>query len=133
MFNRLLGTTDQMRIELETLFKTKRIQLKSYDGQLIDCFLVFGKNAPNVSNSIIQPDDHFPGTFSACKPDDVSGKDIQISEGVSADPEVDIGPTILFCNPNAGYYEFMFYESEWIEFYHKRNINLFLWNYRGYC
>lgn len=40
---------------------------------------------------------------------------------------------MLFCNPNAGYYEFMLYESEWIEFYHRRGINLFLWNYRGYC
>lgn len=23
---------------------------------------------------------------------------------------IDIGPTILFCNPNAGYYEYMYYE-----------------------
>ena len=28
------------------------------------------------------------------------------------------GPTILFCNPNAGFYEFAFYQSEWFEFYH---------------
>ena len=25
-------------------------------------------------------------------------------------PMIDIGPTILFCNPNAGYYEYMYYE-----------------------
>lgn len=38
----------------------------------------------------------------------------------------------MFCNPNAGYYEYMYYESEWIEYYTKRDINLFMWNYRGY-
>jgi hypothetical protein len=41
-------------------------------------------------------------------------------------------PLILFCNPNAGYYEFSFYQSEWIEYYTNLGINLFLWNYRGY-
>lgn len=26
----------------------------------------------------------------------------------------------------------MMYESEWIDFYTRKNINMFLWNYRGY-
>ena len=29
---------------------------------------------------------------------------------IKIDIEGDIGPTVLFCNPNAGYYEFMLYE-----------------------
>ena len=41
-------------------------------------------------------------------------------------------PTVLFCNPNAGFYEFAFYQSEWFEFYFKRGINLMFWNYRGF-
>jgi hypothetical protein len=36
LFNRTLGTANQMRVELETQFKTRRIQLKSFDGQMID-------------------------------------------------------------------------------------------------
>lgn len=36
------------------------------------------------------------------------------------------------CNPNAGYYEFRYFQSEWLEFYISRRINVFLWNYRGY-
>lgn len=42
------------------------------------------------------------------------------------------GPTILFCNPNAGFYEFAFYQSEWFEFYYRRGINVMYWNYRGF-
>jgi alpha/beta superfamily hydrolase len=41
-------------------------------------------------------------------------------------------PTVLFCNPNAGFYEFAFYQSEWFEFYYRRGINLMYWNYRGF-
>lgn len=40
--------------------------------------------------------------------------------------------TILFCNPNAGFYEFAFYQSEWVEFYQRLGVNLMLWNYPGY-
>lgn len=47
--------------------------------------------------------------------------------------EEDIGPTVVFCNPNAGYYEYAYaFQEQWIEFYTTRGMNLFLWNYRGY-
>lgn len=39
---------------------------------------------------------------------------------------------MIYCNPNAGYYEFSYYRSEWFEFYYELGINLVLWNYRGY-
>lgn len=39
---------------------------------------------------------------------------------------------MIYCNPNAGYYEFSFYRSEWFEFYYELGINMVLWNYRGY-
>ena len=42
------------------------------------------------------------------------------------------GPTMLFCNPNAGFYEFSYYQSEWFEFYQKLGINVMMWNYPGY-
>ena len=41
-------------------------------------------------------------------------------------------PTILICNPNAGYYEYAFYQSEWLDYYTSLGLNVFLWNYRGY-
>jgi len=41
-------------------------------------------------------------------------------------------PTMLLCNPNAGFYEFAYYQSEWLEYYLNSGINVFMWNYRGY-
>jgi surfactin synthase thioesterase subunit len=34
--------------------------------------------------------------------------------------------------PKRSYYEFLYFQSDWIEFYVSRGINLFLWNYPGY-
>jgi hypothetical protein len=39
-------------------------------------------------------------------------------------------PTIIFCNPNAGYYEFIYYQSEWVHFYTSLGCNVLVWNYR---
>jgi len=41
-------------------------------------------------------------------------------------------PTMLFCNPNGGFYEFANYQSEWLDFYTRAGVNVVLWNYRGY-
>ena len=52
------------------------------------------------------------------------------------DPLVEISdnlyPTMIICNPNAGFYEYMYYSSEWLEYYISNGINVVLWNYRGY-
>ena len=39
---------------------------------------------------------------------------------------------MIFCNPNAAYYEYLYYQVEWIRYYTSSGINVFLWNYRGY-
>lgn len=39
---------------------------------------------------------------------------------------------VLFCNPNAGYYEFTYFQSEWLEYYITSGIDVVLWNYRGF-
>ena len=44
----------------------------------------------------------------------------------------DEAPTVLFCNPNGGFYEFASYQSEWLDFYTHSGVNIVLWNYRGY-
>jgi len=42
-------------------------------------------------------------------------------------------PTVLFCNPNAGYYEYSAeFQDQWMEFYANRNFNIMIWNYPGY-
>ncbi|CAN0538621.1 unnamed protein product, partial [Ectocarpus sp. 8 AP-2014] len=43
---------------------------------------------------------------------------------------------VLFCNPNAGYYESMVLAGEggrnWVSFYTSVGCDVFLFNYRGY-
>ncbi len=40
-----------------------------------------------------------------------SKKEIHINDSeANSGATLDIGPTVLFCNPNAGYYEYMYYE-----------------------
>jgi len=46
--------------------------------------------------------------------------------------DVNIDPTIVFCNPNAGFAESIYYQSEFIEYYVENGMNVVIWNYRGY-
>jgi alpha-beta hydrolase superfamily lysophospholipase len=41
-------------------------------------------------------------------------------------------PSMIFCNPNAGFAEFFQYQSDWLDYYHQMGINVFVWNYRGF-
>jgi len=41
-------------------------------------------------------------------------------------------PTVLFCNPNACFYEYLSRQSEWMQYYMNLGVNLVIWNYRGY-
>jgi hypothetical protein len=40
-------------------------------------------------------------------------------------------PTMMLCNPNAGFYEYIAYQSEWLS-YINIGVNVAIWNYRGY-
>jgi hypothetical protein len=39
---------------------------------------------------------------------------------------------VLICNPNATCYELIYFHSNWLEFYLSVDVNVILWNYRGY-
>lgn len=41
-------------------------------------------------------------------------------------------PTVIFCNPNAGSYEFINLQSEYLQYYTQNGVNVVLWNYRGF-
>lgn len=41
-------------------------------------------------------------------------------------------PTMIFCNPNACFYEYLPHQTEWVDYYRKLGVNLVIWNYRGY-
>lgn len=39
---------------------------------------------------------------------------------------------VILCNPNGGFYEFAYYQTEWLDYYNSLGLNVFLWNYRSY-
>lgn len=64
---------------------------------------------------------------------------VQMRDGIKLDcvwvPSITRGkndPTVLFCNPNGGLYEFSCFQIEFIDIYVRNNMNVFMYNYRGY-
>lgn len=47
-------------------------------------------------------------------------------------PLLEESPTLIWCNPNAAYYEAMVYQPGILKFWLNRGCNLFLFNYAGY-
>jgi hypothetical protein len=62
-----------------------------------------------------------------CKQNEINGVDTMFVK--TEDKSLN---AVLLCSPNAGFYEFTYFQSDWLEFYLSRDINVILWNYRGY-
>ena len=41
-------------------------------------------------------------------------------------------PVMICCNGNGGFAEYFQYQSDWLDYYIKWGVNVFVWNYRGY-
>lgn len=107
------GTLDQLREELDNRYKCKPIALKVEKGVVIDGMLLYDK-----------ADDFYEDEDESNIPENRRRKrknEDELSEG-----------TIIFCCPNAGYYEYMYCDNQWIELYLRNGWNVLLWNYRGY-
>jgi len=52
--------------------------------------------------------------------------------GQNKSPPSFTGPVLIWCNPNAAYYETMVYQVGWLNFWLNRGISLFFFNYAGY-
>ena len=39
---------------------------------------------------------------------------------------------VIFCNANAGFYEYCLRHNQWFDFYYKHEIPILIWNYRNY-
>jgi len=45
----------------------------------------------------------------------------------------DLKPLVFFFNPNAVFYEYLNYQTEWLDFYTKKlKVDLVVFNYPGY-
>ena len=85
-----------MRVELENRFKTKKYSIKTKDNKSLDCILIYS-NSEEVKKKLLE------------ERTTEGVPNIDTSEMFSNEMTVS-GPLMLFCNPNAGYYEYMYYE-----------------------
>ncbi|KRX04633.1 hypothetical protein PPERSA_04448 [Pseudocohnilembus persalinus] len=113
-FQDTLGTLDQLRQELILNLNGKRFFLKTKDKKKIDCMFIPCPEQLQHNNRLKHMEDKLS------------------PELIQRYKEDQVGPTLIYCNPNAGYYECLYYDSEWVEFYQKLGMNIVLWNYRGY-
>eukprot|EP00347_Sterkiella_histriomuscorum_P002157 403369253 len=112
-----LGTGDLMRSELIIKYNGQQFWVNSFDGKKIDCMLLKAQNQSNLNlTQTIFKSESQSTTASA----NLNSSDFEHK------------PTILFCNPNACYYEYLHYQTEWIDYYFNMGVNIVIWNYRCY-
>lgn len=86
-----------MRVELENRFKTKKLTLKTSDNKDLDCIIIFS-SSEEMKRKLMEE-----------KVIEQSNTVNDNSDIFSNEPLLS-GPFMIFCNPNAGYYEYMYYE-----------------------
>ena len=89
-----------MRVELENRFKTKRYSIKTLDNKTLDCILILS-NTEEIKKKLYE--ERLIDQSAANDNSEIFSNEMTLTS-----------PIILFCNPNAGYYEYMYYEVSYI-------------------
>mmetsp|Transcript_18098 Transcript_18098/g.30899 ORF Transcript_18098/g.30899 Transcript_18098/m.30899 type:complete len:412 (+) Transcript_18098:1124-2359(+) len=114
----LFGDLDQSRIIMEKNFKGKQFMIESVPGRnqpKIDCMFF-----PATQGDLIE-----------LQPDFVR---LERDPEYAATKKYLNKSTIIMCNPNALIYQGMVTSASayWLDFFLRRDANVFVWNYRGY-
>lgn len=147
--NMIFGTFDYMRAELEVVHSAEQFWVNSHDNSKIDCMIIPSAVNRNLNDQNLQQ--QFAQALNssrnarpslAQRPSAVNISTINSSRsraGPDANPfvklDIDNKTTnfVLFCNPNAAFYEYLNYQTEWMHFYtHVLGMNMIIFNYRGY-
>jgi len=109
-----LGSLHQLRAELVVRYGGHQCWVTKKNGSKIDGMLISAQD-PEAGAHNDQPGS--------------SKEDQPLKDGLE---ELPVGPVIVWCGPNAAYYETMAYESHWLDFYLSQGCNVFLFNYSGF-
>lgn len=117
-----VGSLHQLRAELQLRYSGRHYWVRTPGGRKIDgMFISFQGADGGLGPEEELPASHAPSTSK----EEIPLKDI-------TDTQAFAGPTMIWCNPNAGYYETMVYESHWLDLYLAQGLNVFLFNYSGF-
>jgi len=106
-----VGSLHQMRAELLMRYNGTHCWVRTADGRKIDGMFVACRDSEN-------------GSLGS---EDASKEEVAAEAGAAAR-----SPVVIWCNPNAGYYETMAYDTHWLDFYLSHGCSVFLFNYGGY-
>lgn len=109
-----VGSLNQLRAELQLRHGAQHIWVQTRRGRRVDCMLVPCFAGPSESDTAGEPGDKAAGQPSA-----------RVSNPFGE-------PVLVYCNPNAAYYETMVYQNVALNFWLKRGVSVLLFNYGGY-
>mmetsp|Transcript_148919 Transcript_148919/g.478475 ORF Transcript_148919/g.478475 Transcript_148919/m.478475 type:complete len:920 (+) Transcript_148919:159-2918(+) len=110
-----VGSLNQLRAELQMRYGGHRCWVTTRSGHKIDAMFI--------------PCD---GPAGAGGVEDEGSSESAPLKANSSSSRALSGPTVVWCNPNAAYYETMVYQGVWLNFWLSRGINILFFNYSGY-
>jgi len=123
-----VGSLHQLRAELAARYKAHHHWVTTPSGRKIDAMLIpcDAEEGASLSSAVSGFEERAPSDASSTK------EDVPLKEIGSDSPRAGMGPVVVWCNPNAAYYETMAYESHWVDFYLSQGCSVFLFNYSGF-
>lgn len=115
-----VGSLHQLRAELHVRYNAQHQWVRTPGGRKIDGMFISCEGS--VDGSVAEENE---GRGDVASKEETPLKD-------DAETPAFSGPTMIWCNPNAGYYETMVYESHWLDLYLRQGCNVFLFNYSGF-
>ncbi|CAK9078704.1 unnamed protein product [Durusdinium trenchii] len=106
----VVGSLNQLRAELLLRYSAQHYWVRT-GGRKIDAVFISAKGDRGEALTEESPD----------AKEDAPLKDLE--------PR---GHVVVWCNPNAAYYETMAYESHWLDFYLSQGCSIFVFNYSGF-
>jgi len=103
-----VGSLNQLRAELQIHYSGQHFWVKTKGGHRLDAMFIPCQRGHRLPEEVSNVSDQLP-----------------LNEG-------HLNPTLIWCNPNAAYYEAMVYQAGILKFWANQGCNLFLFNYAGY-
>jgi hypothetical protein len=115
-----VGSLHQLRAELHVRYNAQHHWVRTPGGRKIDGMFISCESGDGVGG-LAEENEGRP---------EVGSKEETPLKDVAETPAF-TGATMIWCNPNAGYYETMVYESHYLDLYLRQGCNVFLFNYSG--
>jgi len=117
-----IGSLHHWRAELQARYPAQHLWIRAPGGRKIDAMFI---SCHGLDGNLQEDDDAGVDAANPTAREDIPLRGMEEGRGF-------VGPVIIWCNPNAQYYETMCLESQWLDFYLAQGCSLLIFNYGGY-